>query len=574
MHILAIPFLPVYPSKHSKMAPSKKSVKKSPVPTETTKPTKVAPQTASAPQSVLKYTSKEDIPAIVQNLTKQHNQEHQTHSLQFRLNQLRNIYFAVKDNIDAFSEALYKDFGRSPEETLTLEYVTFMNELVHTMAHLHKWMKPTPVDGLTLAVKTNSVYVEHVPLGVVLIIAPFNYPLLLSLSSLIGAISAGNSVVLKVSELTPHFAQKLTEVLTSVLDPSVFAMVNGGVEETTLLLDQKFDKIMYTGSTTVGKIIAKKAAETLTPVLLELGGKSPAFVLEDVKELEIDAVARRIVWGRFTNAGQTCVAIDYVLVHETLKEKLVSAIVKVVEEQFYKTLDAKDPSYTHIIHQRAFDTLKKMIELSSGKICTGGTTDAETRFIAPTVIDNVDWSDSTMQQEIFGPVLPILTYTDLKAAVKQVVTRHDTPLALYIFTSGSHSRAKNIDLDYIQTNIRSGGTVINDSVLHVSLANAPFGGIGNSGQGAYHGIYSFRAFSHERTTMETKLSMDFAVSSRYPPCEPKKINVMQLSMTSYNGAVWFGRTGDVKPNGPSLLWSAWKGTLGVSALLYYLFQAM
>lgn len=529
---------------------------------------------AEASESVLAYTALSDIPGIVENITNKHFSERKTHSVQFRLNQLRNLYFAVKDNVDDLCDALYQDFGRSPTETYTLEYLVFMNELLHTMAHLHKWARPTPVDGLSLVMKQNPVFVEHIPLGVVLVIAPFNYPLFLSLSSIVGALSAGNSVVLKLSELTPHFTTKLTEVLTVALDPSVFAMVNGAIPETNALLDQKFDKIMYTGSTAVGTLIAKKAAETLTPVLLELGGKSPAIVLDDIADGDIDTVARRIVWGRFTNSGQTCVAVDYVLVHEKVKEKLVTAIVKVVEDRFYKDLDAKDSSYTHVIHQRAFESLKNMIESSSGDIRTGGEYDTETRFISPTVIDNVDWLDSTMKREIFGPVLPILLFSDLSNAVRQVTRYHDTPLALYIFTSGPQSRAKNPAVELIQSNIRSGATMVNDCLMHVSLANAPFGGIGTSGQGAYHGKYSFRAFSHERTVMENKLTMDFALSSRYPPGSLSKTDVLEHSMTPYNGSVWFGRTGNVREKGPNLLWSAWKSVMGVGALIYYFVNSM
>lgn len=532
-----------------------------------------APEGAQSP-SILSYTPISKIPEIVETIRENHFTEQKTHSVQFRLNQLRNIYFAVKDNIDDLCDALYKDFGRSPTETYTLEYIVFLNSLLHTMANLHQWTSPTPIDGVPLVMKQNPVFVEHIPLGVVLVIAPFNYPLLLSLSSVVGALAAGNSVILKLSELTPHFAAKLTTVLREALDPSIFAMVNGAIPETSALLDQKFDKIMYTGSTAVGKIIAKKAAETLTPVLLELGGKSPAIVLDDISDDDIATVARRIVWGRFTNSGQTCVAVDYVLVHEKVKEKLVKAIVDVVEEKFYKNLEPTDSSYTHIIHQRAFESLKNMIESTSGDICTGGKFDSESRFISPTVIDNVDWNDSTMKQEIFGPVLPILQYSDLQTAVRLVTRYHDTPLALYIFTSAAQSRAKNSAVDYIQSNIRSGATMVNDCLMHVSLANAPFGGIGTSGQGAYHGIYSFRAFSHERTIMENKLSMDFAMSSRYPPGSSKKTDVLEHSIVPYKGSVWFGRTGNVRERGPNPFWSTWKTAVGIGSLIYYFVSSL
>lgn len=528
----------------------------------------------SDPSEILDYTPLSEIPVAVERLHTAFHATRKTHSLQYRLNQLRNIYFAVKDNTEEFCDALYKDFARSPSETKNLEISPFLNELVHTMANLHTWAKTEQVKHLPLSMKANPIYVEKVPLGVVLVIAPFNYPLFLSLSSLIAGIAAGNAVVLKSSELTPHFAQLLTKVLTKVLDPDTFVMINGGIDEVTTLLDQKYDKIMYTGSTMVGTIIAKKAAETLTPVLLELGGKSPAFVLDDVTDADIPVVARRIVWGRFTNGGQTCVAIDYVLVPEHLKTKLVDALVKVVKEEFYDGLDAADPGYTHIIHQRAFDSLSKMITNTKGDIVVGGETDPKTRFIAPTIIDNATWEDSTMQQEIFGPILPILSYTDLEDAVAQVVKRHDTPLALYVFTSGPRDRKKNKQIDIIRTAVRSGGTIVNDSILHVGLTNAPFGGVGSSGQGAYHGYYSYRAFTHERTTMEQNLSMDFALKVRYPPYEEKKDKVVQTSMSGYNGKVWFGRTGNVGVGGPGLFWSVWTGVAGVGALVYAFVNSM
>lgn len=531
-----------------------------------------APKAAGPPDLVLTYTPIGDIAPAVERLNTFFH-EHHTHPLQYRLNQLRNLYWALKDNCDEICDALYKDFGRAPTETKNLEYAPFMAELVHMMALLHQWARPEPVKDLPLSMKANPVYVEKTPLGVVLVIAPFNYPLFLSLGSLVAALAAGNCVVLKVLEFTPHFAQLLTKLLTSVLDPGVFAMVNGAVAETTALLDQKFDKIMYTGLTMVGTIIAKKAAETLTPVLLELGGKSPAFVLEDVLDKDLEVVARRIAWGRFINAGQTCVAIDYVLAHELVKEKLVKRIVKVLEEQFYNDLDAQDVGYTHIIHQRAYDGLVKMIENSKGKVVSGGTYEPTSRYIAPTVIDNVDWEDLTMQQEIFGPVLPVLLYTRLEDAVKEVVRRHDTPLALYIFTSKLLLRSKNKQVDLIRTAIRSGGTIVNDSVLHVGLTNAPFGGIGTSGQGLYHGYYLYRAFSHERTTMEQNLKMDFALKVRYPPYEEKKDRVVRHAMTAYNGKVWFGRNGNVPVNGPSTVWSWWTSMAGVGALLYYFASA-
>lgn len=291
-----------------------------------------------------------------------------------------------------------------------------LNELVHTMANLHNWLKPEPVKDLPITLKLNPIYIERIPYGVVLIISPFNYPFFLSFSAIIGAIAAGNVVVFKPSELTPHFSQLFTNLLSEALDDDLLFTINGSIPETTKALEQKYDKIMYTGNNAVGTIIAKKAAETLTPVILELGGKSPAFVLDDLSEKELTVVARRIAWGRFTNAGQTCVAVDYVLAHDSIKERLVREIVKVVKEEFYPELNKDNKDFTHIIHDRAVSNLSKIIKTTKGKIVVGGDVDEASRYVAPTVVDNVDWDDSTMKGEIFGPILPILSYSSLDEA--------------------------------------------------------------------------------------------------------------------------------------------------------------
>ncbi|CUM63340.1 uncharacterized protein PRCAT00000912001 [Priceomyces carsonii] len=525
--------------------------------------------TNSTQDSILKYTDISDIPKGVEKLRESFFNKQKTLSIQYRLNQLRNVYFIIKDNVDEICAALEKDFHRSVSETKLLEIHCALSELVHTMANIHKWAKKEPVTDVPVAMKTSPIYIEKCPLGVVLIISPFNYPFLLSLNAITGALGAGNAVVFKPSEATPHFSQLFCDLLSEVLDDDIFFAVNGAVPETTALLDQKFDKIMYTGNNFVGTIVAKKAAETLTPVILELGGKSPTFVLDDVLDKDIPVIARRIVWGRFTNGGQTCVAVDYVLAHQSIKDKLVKEIVKVINEEFYPKLTASSPDYTHLIHDKAFSNIKSIIQKSKGKLVTGGQSDSATNFVAPTVFDDVDWSDATMQQEIFGPVLPILTYTDLKTAIKNVVRYHDTPLAQYIFTSGSTKRENNKQINAILSSIRSGSTVINDVVVQAALSGAPFGGVGNSGYGAYHGVISFRAFSHERTTMEQKLWNDFALASRYPPYNAKKDRLLESSLTEHNDKVWFGRSGNVKVKGPGFFFNLWTGIAGVATLGYY-----
>lgn len=519
--------------------------------------------TTMVTQTELQYTPITEIPTRVQQLKDSFRQK-RTQPLQYRLNQLRNIYFALSDHANALVDALYRDFGRAPSETKNMEFAPLMNELIVTMSQLHRWAQPEPVLLLPVTMRATPVYIERVPLGVVLVISPFNFPLILAMSSIIGAIAAGNCVVLKLSEFTPHFALLLTLLLTAALDPDTFYIVNGAVEETSAVLDLKFDKIMYTGLGVVGKIVAKKAAETLTPVLLELGGKCPAFVL-DVKDLDLPVVARRIVWGRFINAGQACVSVDYVLVPKALKEKLVKHMVAAVEE-FYPDLTPQHSGYTHIIHKRAFERLCRVLELTKGTVVTGGDTDASTNYIAPTIVDNVGWLDATMEEELFGPILPVIAYENLAAALDEVVARHDTPLAMYIFTSGTRSRS-NKDVDLIRTTVRSGGTMVNDAVTHVGLANAPFGGVGTSGQGLYHGYFSYKAFTHERTTVEQKLA-DFALKVRYPPYKAQKDQIVRQLMLPFNGKVWFDRKGNVPVTGPGAIWSMFTGIAGVGSLVY------
>lgn len=513
-------------------------------------------------ESPLKYTPLEEIPQGVHNLVESFHETHKMDSIQFRLHQIRNVYFAIKDNQDLICEALEKDFHRSPSETITLELGPVLTEIFNTIASLHKWAKPDWVSPLPLNVITQPVYVEHIPLGVVLIISPFNYPLILSMSALVGALSAGNHVVLKLSESTPHFSQLLTELLNDALDADVFYGVNGAIPETTTLLEQKFDKIMYTGNNAVGGIVAKKAAETLTPVVLELGGKCPTFVLEDTKDKDLPTIARRILWGKFSNQGQTCAAIDYLLVHETVKAKLVDELVKQAEV-FFKDIDEKS-EITHIIHDRAFKRLTNIIKTTKGRVVFGGKSEATTKFIEPTIIDNIKFSDSSMREELFGPILPIISYSDLKTIVESVRKEHDTPLAGYIFTSGKTSRAKNPDIDYIRKHLRTGGFVINDTLFHVGLQNAPFGGVGSSGHGGYHGIYSYRVFSHERTVVEQDLWNDVLLKARYPPFNTKKKTLIADSTIPQRE--WFGRIGEIYA--PSILFTAWNQVATLAAVGY------
>ncbi|KAI5950355.1 HFD1 [Candida jiufengensis] len=513
-----------------------------------------------------KYTDLKDISIGVEKVTKGF-QSGKTHSLQFRLNQIRNLYFAIKDNQLKIIQALEKDFNRVSSETKNYEIATGLNEMIFIMSQLHKWAKPEPVTDLPLNLLTNPVYIERIPLGVVLVIGAFNYPFFVTISPIVGALAAGNTIVLKPSEMTPRFSKLFNEICTKALDPDVFFAVNGGIPETTELLNQKVDKIIYTGSGLVGKIIAKKAAESLTPVILELGGKSPAFILDDVKDKDLPIIARRIVWGRFANAGQTCIGVDYVYIAESKHDKFIIELKKIIEEEFYPNINKDDKNFTHLIHDRAFQKMSKILSTTKGEIIIGGEQDSKSKYVAPTVIDNVDWNDSSMQDEIFGPILPILTYKNLNEACHNVVRNYDTPLALYIFTSGSTSPFKNDQIKTITTTIRSGGLVINDVLMHIALHNAPFGGVGTSGYGSYHGKFSYRAFTHERTVIEQKFWNDWVLNVRYPPYSQAKDKLVKSSQELYGGRVWFGRNGNVAVDGPTTFFSGWTNALGMINLV-------
>ncbi|KAI5970190.1 hypothetical protein CANMA_000801 [Candida margitis] len=519
-----------------------------------------------------KYTELSEIPAGIQKVTDGFFTG-KTHSLQFRLNQLRNLYFAIKDNQQEICDALELDFSRNASETRNYEIATGLNELLFTMTQLHKWAKPEAVTDLPVNLLTNPVYIERIPLGVVLVISAFNYPLFVSISPIVGAIAAGNTVVFKPSELTPRFSKLFVDLLTKALDPDIFFAVNGAIPETTKVLDQKFDKIIYTGNGMVGRIIAKKAAENLTPVVLELGGKSPAIILDDTKDKELATVARRIAWGRFANAGQTCIGVDYVLVPRSKRARFIAELKKVIENELYPGVNKFDKSFTHMIHERAFDRMNNILKETKGTIVTGGDADAETKYVAPTVIDNASWTDASMEGEIFGPILPVLTYTDIGDACKDIIRNHDTPLAAYIFTSGYTSAEKNPQIATIKKSIRSGGLIVNDVLMHIALHNAPFGGVGESGYGSYHGKYSYRTFTHERTTIEQPLNNDWMLQSRYPPFNASKDKLMKLALSPYGGRVWFGEQGNVRVDGPSTFFKTWTTAVGLVSMVGELVRA-
>lgn len=486
----------------------------------------------SSYDDVPENTPLEDIPKKVARCV-QGFRSNKTIPLDYRKEQLRNLYYAIADNKEAIHEAMYKDFDRPPFETDLSEVGFVLNEIIWFINKMDELAKPEGVE-LDLIMKMASAHIYKQPFGTVLIISPWNYPLLLSISPLAAAIAAGNTAVLKFSEMVPNTSRLLIKILESNLDPGVFAGIGGAIPQSTALLKEKFDKIMYTGNGQVGRIIARAAAETLTPVLLELGGKSPTII---TKNADLRLAARRLMWGKQVNAGQTCVAPDYILVEESVKPKFIEELKKAYAAFFPDELN-KDTPHTHIVSERHFSRLTDMFERTKGKVIVGGHSDPQSRFFAPTFLDGIDASDSTMESEIFGPLVGIITVKNVDEAIEFIIREHDTPLAIYIF---SKDKAEQ---EMIMSRTRSGGVGINDPIMHVTLMHAPFSGFGQSGSGGgYHGKSGFMAFTHSRTVFSQASIVEPLLDVRYPPYTDSK-HKQTLTMT-FNKP-WFSRTGPVK----------------------------
>jgi len=372
-------------------------------------------------------------------------------------------------------------------------------------AGVDKWAKPEkPPFTINGAPMRPVIYKE--PKGVVLIISPFNYPIWLCISPMAGAIAAGNAVVIKPAETTPHVSSLFAELVPKYLDPELVAVVNGAVPETTKLLDLTWDHILYTGSGRVGRIVSAAAAKHLTPVSLELGGKSPVFIDPNC---DLETAAKRILWGKVVNAGQTCVAPDYVLVPEDFQDKFVNAL-KEVSEQFYPKSASEPGAYSRLVTPQAFKRVKGLLDNTKGKVVFGGDTDEATKFIAPTVVKDVSVDDSLMSEEIFGPILPVVPVKDLNEAIA-FVNNNDHPLALYVFSRDEGYKRKVFD------STQSGAAIANEVIIHPGIEGLPFGGTGPSGHGYHSGKYSFDMFTHLRSSMDSPSWVDRILGFRFPP---------------------------------------------------------
>jgi aldehyde dehydrogenase (NAD+) len=441
----------------------------------------------------------------VVNLQRQFFATGKTLSLDFRIQQLKILKQAILENEEAIFEVLKTDLNKPQFETYLSEIFVVIQEINYAIKHLSKWMKPRKVPTpIAQFPATCKIYPE--PLGVVLIIGAWNYPINLTILPLVGAIAAGNCAVIKPSEIAENSSGFISKIIAKYFDPSYITVVEGDKDTTQNLIDRKFDRILFTGSPTVGKIIMKAAAEHLTPVTLELGGKSPCIVEPNIN---LEYTAKRIVWGKFLNAGQTCIAPDYLLVNHQIKDRLIEQIKTVIKEFFGEDpSDSKD--YTRIINRQQFDRLSGLLENS--QIITGGITNPADLYIAPTVVEPIEPQHPLLKEEIFGPILPIVEYEDLKEAIAYINSR-PKPLALYFF-SNDRSQHKQV-----LKSISSGGVCINDTILHNGVPGLPFGGIGNSGMGAYHGSASFDTFSHFKSVLHQSFKID--LTFLYPPYRDK-----------------------------------------------------
>ena len=423
----------------------------------------------------------------------------QTLDLSFRKAQLKKLYAAVQKYQPQIHAALQEDLGKSEYEAFMCETGLVLSEITYMCKHMKKFAKkhraPTP-----LAQFAASSHRQYVPYGNVLIMSPWNYPLLLTLEPLVDALAAGNTAVVKPSAYAPATSRVVAQLLEECFPPEYVAVVTGGRKENSALLQQKFDMVFFTGSQAVGKEVLRHTAEHLTPTILELGGKSPCIVDETAK---IPLAARRIIFGKFLNCGQTCVAPDFILCHKSVKEKLITHLHRELHRQFGEN-PLKNPNYGKIINRKHFDRLMTL--------GNNPPADPDALRICPTIMEDATWDSPVMQEEIFGPLLPILTYEDLDAQIHRM-QRMPRPLALYIFSENKKR------IEKISRSLTYGGGCINDVIIHLATSDMGFGGVGESGMGSYHGEAGFRAFSHEKAVVDKKTWMDLPI--RYQPYESR-----------------------------------------------------
>lgn len=439
---------------------------------------------------------------------------HQTKDVAFRKETLKKLKKIIKDNENRLHEAIYKDFRKSAFDTFLNELSLVYNELDFFLTNLDRLAQPKRVKT-TLSLQPGKSHIYYDPLGVMLVIGAWNYPYLLTLIPLISSIAAGNTCMVKPSELPENTMHVLSELINPNFPSNYIYVVEGGITETTELLKLRYDKIFFTGSPKVGKIVYEAAAKNLVPVVLELGGKSPAIV---TRTANLEVATKRLIWGKFLNGGQTCIAPDYLLVEESVKPELLQLMKEKLKEINYS--DGAE-HYTSIINKRNFDRILGLVDKS--QIVYGGASNEKTLYIEPTILDNVSWEDAVMQEEIFGPVFPVLSFTNYDEILQKII-EGEKPLAAYLFTKNKEEKDKLLKL------VSFGGGCINDTLMHITSDYLPFGGIGNSGIGNYHGEFGFLSFSHQKSVVEKTNWGE--PNWKYPPYTNKKMKRLKKILFS------------------------------------------
>lgn len=434
-----------------------------------------------------------------------------TKEINFRLDALFKLKALIKENEQKIINALYKDLKKSEFESFITEIAPVYEEINLHIKSLKKWAKSKNVKT-NLPLLPSKSKIIPTPYGVVLIISPWNYPFNLTIMPLIGAMSAGNCSIIKPSEYSSETSKIIEEIFDKNFDKGFISVINGDATQSKALLAEKFDYIFFTGSTSIGKVVMQAASKNLTPVTLELGGKSPCIV---EKSTNLKIAAKRIVWGKFLNAGQTCVAPDYLLVEESIKDKLVEHLIESIKIEFSDN-PIKSENYSRIINDKHFDRLIALMK--NKKILYGGRSEKESLYIEPTIIDLTDINDSIMKEEIFGPILPVISIKSIDEAVS-IVKNLSSPLALYIFSNNKKL------INKIVSKCNSGGVCINDTIVHLANPNLPFGGIGESGIGSYHGKKSFDTFTHYRAILSSPTKIDIPI--KYPPYKRWKLKLIK-----------------------------------------------
>ncbi|KAI1006101.1 Beta-apo-4'-carotenal oxygenase [Podosphaera aphanis] len=473
-------------------------------------------------QASFEATPIDSISGIV-NTCKASFRSQKTKSIEYRIHQLRKLYWGINDYSDAIVEACKQDLGKPAFETYVTEIDWCKNDILYVTEKLKKWMEDESVPDISLLNSVLNPTIRKEPLGTVLVIGAYNFPFQLSVCPFVGAIAAGCTGVLKPSEMSPASARVLETIFKEYLDPTSYVVVNGGIPETNALLNEKWNKIFYTGSSQVGTIIAQKAAESLTPVCLELGGRNPAIV---TKNTDARLAARRLLWGKIMNAGQLCVSQNYILVERDILPAFVEQM-KCALHDFYPNGQKSSPDFARIVNKRHFLRIKKMLDDTRGKILIGGGTDEADKFIEITVVKVEDINDSMIVEESFGPLIPIMAFDGVEEAVSIANSVHSTPLALYTFGTKAET-------DKVLDRVTSGGATVNDAFFHSSVPTLPFGGVGDSGQGAYRGKSSFDIFTHRRSIVTTPNWMEKILTLRYPPYDGKLQNLRRIGLLKPN----------------------------------------